>query len=593
MSKILGYEFRTCHHVPATNNNVDTHIIKDITHYEDGTTKSNFRFIENYKRPFWITKKLYRIHKQHREAEKKEKLQEFSATESELPNAIFKAFGKQKFNKVYMRDVRRASFSPYVYGADTQSGVLIRIQYKENCDIVTPYAFGVLDIENNVDTREISLISYVHIVKDRMQIHLSINPNLIDDVPNIKIRILERLRNGLPDVLPEGFTMETSDFFVKVYNDELDLIRGTIAIVHESDIDILTGWNFHFDISTIADRLDLYGVDPKDVFSDPRVPENLRFFKIIKGREEKVMQSGKSMPLPPEERWHVMKAANGFEMIDSMATYKFIRQQEAKIQGGYNLNNVLTKSIGIGKLNLVDLGDVSGYDYHKTMSTLHQIDYSAYSIWDSAGLTCKHLKDRDMDISLPLLSDISPFDYFNSGPSRIYDDFYKTYQDEDKVIAIKRDYGQIEEPESLGRENWTVTLNLWKVDTDYAVDNRNEEYTGSLSELTGMLPDDRNAFRSLGYFIPPHGADIRTFSITTDIDVSSAYPTSTSVLNISNDTVMREVISIGNIDKEEFKIRNMDLITGPTSHMRYCEVMFNKPTLFELEQIAIEEFGLI
>ena len=47
------------------------------------------------------------------------------------------------------------------------------------------------------------------------------------------------------------------------------------------------------------------GVDPKDVFSDPEVPKELRYFKYKQGSNYKITASGKRKSKTPAEMWNI------------------------------------------------------------------------------------------------------------------------------------------------------------------------------------------------------------------------------------------------------------------------------------------------
>ena len=75
MPELVGKEFRFATHVPAIYNvRPDIHVIKEILHYSDGSTKPNLRIIENFKRPIWITQPHHRNHIEKKEFESMDKL---------------------------------------------------------------------------------------------------------------------------------------------------------------------------------------------------------------------------------------------------------------------------------------------------------------------------------------------------------------------------------------------------------------------------------------------------------------------------------------------------------------------------------------
>lgn len=52
--------------------------------------------------------------------------------------------------------------------------------------------------------------------------------------------------------------------------------------------------------------------------------------------------------------------------------------------------------------------------------------------------------------------------------------------------------------------------------------------------------------------------------------------------NVSKDTTARQVLEIMGIEKEEFKLQNINLMFGKVNAIEYCTTMFNFPTPLEI-----------
>ena len=63
---------------------------------------------------------------------------------------------------------------------------------------------------------------------------------------------------------------------------------------------------------------------------------------------------------------------------------------------------------------------------------------------------------------------------------------------------------------------------------------------------------------------------------------ASGYPSNTLAANVSKDTTMRELLSVEGIEKEEFKLNNINLMFGKVNHIDYVSRMMKFPTLREL-----------
>jgi len=579
---VIDREFKhaTYHKISDTE---DVHFIKEIKTHDDGTIEPTLTMRVNYERPFWVTKKPYRNHKQVKECEAIHKLDKFMSTESGLPKAIMKALRHPKFGNVSMRDVKMHPDSIYVYGADVDSITMLNLEYEEYGNKITPFSVGFLDIENNVDTGIISVITFIYRnTKDkRIKCITVINKQEMTDIHDAQSRVVNRFKEVLPNEVPKGFDVNDIDFAVSMHDEEKSLLEHLFSNIHKTNIDLLAGWNFLYDVSNMMKACIRVGIDYNRLFSHPSVPDKYKFLTIQEAASTKVKETGEVVSVPREERWHRFNSASMFKMVDYMAAFKFIRLQEHKLRGGYGFDNVM-KSVGLGgKLKTVDLPPMSKYDWHKLMSRKYQLDYIVYNIWDTLGLLLKDEKDTDLSVKMPLLNEISSLNKFNSNPNRIYDKFYKLYLEEEKILANKL----INKPEleSLGREDWTITVNLWKYDPMFFQDIFEKNYTLD-------MPIDECSIKKLqdtGYSVNKSTSLSRLVMLLMDLDVTSSYPSCCEALNVSADTCVRELIDISNskgaIEKEIMKHENIGLITGVGQDLSYASTMFNLPTLRELD----------
>lgn len=125
----------------------DVHIIKELIHYKDGTTKPNVRVIKGYKRPYWITKPHLRNYNDNREWGRMEEVDKYVAQDKDLINDAgnrLQIYGKNKY-KVFK--------SPYLFGAKTSASVYIKHAYRKRFANIkeTPFNIGYLDTEADLD----------------------------------------------------------------------------------------------------------------------------------------------------------------------------------------------------------------------------------------------------------------------------------------------------------------------------------------------------------------------------------------------------------------------------------------------------------
>ncbi len=124
--KVKARECKFVVHIPTKSSNIpDVHLIKEVIHYEDGTSEPNIRFIKNYQRPFWITKPAFRNHEQKKEWEHQDKLLKKEVTQSNLYFSIARMLGLS-----HTHNPRELLGNQYVYGADIDSTTFIKREYE-------------------------------------------------------------------------------------------------------------------------------------------------------------------------------------------------------------------------------------------------------------------------------------------------------------------------------------------------------------------------------------------------------------------------------------------------------------------------------
>ena len=422
--KVIGRECRFVTHVPSGPKNKDAHLIKEIIHYEDGTKIPNLKFVTNFKRPFFVTKKNFQNHEQKKESESISKLNKYEATQSELANEVAKALGMEGYRKNQMRDV---SDDPFVYGTDISSTTLIKQMYqKQFPDFNTPFTYCVLDIEADTETQKISMISiatkdhiFSCIVKDVFNEN---NPKpkleqMFDKyIPDTSIKYIDKVKTEVPTL------KKTIKRTIELVNSPMEAIEVLFKELHRWKPDWLSIWNMDYDIPVIMKECELSNIDPADIFSDPMLPKSYRRFKYKRGRTKHVTESGKEMPIDPQARWHTVTTPASFYVIDAMCSYNFVRIGAAKIPGGYGLDNILSKELDLFKLKFPDIPThLIPKEWHEYMVKHRPHEYFVYHQWDLISMLELENKNGDLVTTLPVLSGPSDFKDFASGPKKILD----------------------------------------------------------------------------------------------------------------------------------------------------------------------------
>jgi len=76
-----------------------------------------------------------------------------------------------------------------------------------------------------------------------------------------------------------------------------------------------------------------------------------------------------------------------------------------------------------------------------------------------------------------------------------------------------------------------------------------------------------------------------------DIDAVSSYPSDSVALNLSKITTKRELIDVEGVEKETFKMNNINLVMGPINTVRYANEMLNAPQLSDLLSTIKETYN--
>lgn len=423
---ILGYECRFAVFCQNRYSENDLHVIKEIIHTKDGRQIPNIRKIYDYKRPFWVAKPAHRKYTQHREWEDVDNLKKFETKQSRLGTSIARALGQPGFNG----DIRKLYDSPYVYGADILSTALIKHRYlKSFPNLITPYSVACFDTEKDMKlgTEEINMAT----ISFKKKVYTAINKSFFEGYSDI----IPRLRKTMDKYLSEYITKRNIEWEVELVDSDVDIVIKCMNKMHEWKPDFMAIWNMNFDVPLMEESLRKKGIDPADVFSDPSVEKEFRFFRYKQGPNKKVTDSGKVMPLKPAEQWHTLYTPCSSYFIDAMCAYQKIRMQEGS-EPSYALDAILNKELGIRKLNFKEAEHLDKVDWHIFMQSKYPFEYVIYNVFDCISMEELDEKTTDLSFTLPLFSEASDFANFKSQPRRLVDKLHFECLDKGKVIGV-------------------------------------------------------------------------------------------------------------------------------------------------------------
>ena len=578
-TKPIGFECKHAVYVPAQDGSEnDLLVVKERQHFEDGSTKPFLRLMKNYERTFSVTLEGHRNHNDKKEWEDKDKLRQFTCTQVGLVKAICRALGRAPVNT----SLRMLARSPYLYGTDVTTPVLIKGQYQQKWPkAISPNDVAILDTETDMINghEEIIMSSLTQQTDERkVRIYQVLTEEYVarlGDRPYEKIKaafdkyVRPKLDNygarldkktGQMVYLPP---FEVSFEFKTVQNAG-DVSYEMIQKAHVWKPDILAIWNMNFDIPKMIGALEKYGYNPAKVWSDPKIPAEYQFFKYIQGPAQKVTASGKTMALHPAEQWHTVYTPASFYVLDAMCVYLKIRIAKGK-EASYSLDYILDKVLGredpdVRKLKFDEASHVYGGEWHRFMQERYPAEYAVYNMFDCLSMGLLDRKTTDLRQMVSILNGVSEFHRFGSQPRRTCDDLHFFCQQHNRVIASTSDQMEDENDKwVVPLEGWIVTLPSYLVSDDGL-------------KIIEELPD-------ISTYIYGHVADL---------DVEGTYPNGECVANISKETTSRELALIKDVDHQTQRAIGVNLTGGHVNAVEICCNVLKAPTL-DLLLSAFEE----
>jgi hypothetical protein len=565
----VGKECRFATYVrPPEYGMPDLHLVKEQVHLEDGTIVPRLKFVENYERPFWVTKKGYRDYKQPKEWIDKEKVNVFYSSEADLIYKASRALGKPHF-RGGLRDLAK---DPYLFGVDIKSTALIKKDYFDAFpDLKTEFTVGVFDTEIDVinGSNEIDMATYIFDDICFTAVKSSFLKGIANPEEEIAKKTKELLRKHADKL--SGGSKEEQEIKEYLYNyvdsfkvttvlveQEIDVLIECFKVIHSTMPDVLAIWNIKFDIEKIQEACDRSGYPIENLMSDPSVPQSYKSFKFKVGPNQKRTSSGLITPIRPAAQWHTVKCPASFYVLDAMCVFKHTRIGQPE-KRSYSLDFILNEEIKLGKLGLEATDHLGGLNWHEVMQSKYPVEYVVYNRFDCIGMILLENKVKDMKVILPQFSGTSDFEDFKSQPRRKMDALHWYVQSHDKVMGCTSESLVDEKLDGLvlSRRNWIITLTpSYVVESGLNVINENPTQSTSVYGHVG------------------------------DLDVAASYPNGGATFNISKETTVRELSKIEGIDEDTFRKQNMGISAGHVNAVDYCTTMFGFPSLFELENLV-------
>lgn len=568
-SNILGVECKFVVHMPPPQNGMsDYHLVKEKIHYKDGSTKPNLRFVKDFKRDFYVTVPAHRKHKQKKEYEDLSKLKRFSCTQTELGKRVALALD-QAGARPDLRNLARAREDwlgdkgrvggQFLYGSDILSTAVLKQKYMAHApDLVTKFDVAVFDTESDVvnGTEQIIMAT----ISMGPKVYTAVQKSFVSGLTNVQERAHEALTKYLgkmdaKDKDGEPITVSVLEkrgiqWELEIVDREFDVVKKTIDKAHEWKPDFMAIWNMDHDIPLCEAACKRVGVDPRDVFCDPKVPRNYRFFDYKQGKRSAMSASGVYKSLSNYEQWHTLYCPSSFYVIDAMCVYYRQRSQKGKLPS-YGLDSILDLELGMRKLKFKEADGMSRIDWHMFMQSTYPIEYIIYNVFDCVSMEELDEKITDLQLAMPGLCGYSDFAQYKSQPRRVCDKLHFFALERDKVFASTSDE-MTEEIDSnvVDAGGWVITLPAHLV-ADNGIQCIEED------------PNWRSNIRMHVY----------------DLDVSASYPNGLACFDVSKVSTTKELSKIKGVPDIQQRMQGINLSGGVTNAVEVCQNLMQLPSL--------------
>lgn len=556
-NKPIGFECRFATYcAPPQGENVDLHVVKQIAHYPDGRTEAQLHTVKNFRFLYWVTKKAFRNHEQKKEWEDIEKVERFMTTRSNLNQSIARALGQPGMAGM---DYRRIARSPFVYGADILSTAVLKRAYLDKFpDLRTPYTVAVFDTEKDVvrGTNEVimatlSMGKKVFTAVQRSYLEGTSDPmRRAHELFEKYLRKMDGKDKNGDDIVFDLIAKRGIEWEMLIVDREIDIVLECFKRAHEWKPDFVAIWNIDFDIPFIMGACDRAGVNPADVFSDPSVPPEYRYFRYKQGPKKKKMASGKEMPIKPADQWHTVYTPASFYFVDAMCVYRKLRIAKGEIPS-YALDYVLEKEGCIRKLKFAEAEGLTKLDWHIFLQTNYKLEYIIYNVVDCISMEELDEKTTDLRYAMPLACGCSDFETFKSQPRRTADALHYFALKNNKVFGTTSDEMATElDEKTLSPDGWIVTL------------------PAHLVAHNGLkcIEEDPNLRTNIRVHVA-------------DLDVAASYPNGGAVFNTSKQTTYRELCKVEGIPEIQQRMQGINLSSGHVNAVEICCSLFSMPDL--------------
>lgn len=551
----------------------DLTCVKITNIHEDHSRSNSFIAIKNYKQPVWIVKPERRKFEQH-----KDYIEQSAVREYRLPRCMIAQMVKKQIYGAldYKASIRDVSNNQFVFGLDQTPPVHVKYaffkkygEYQEK----EPYSVASFDVEADMEWEDDAtrpMIMAALTMKEKVYFAgvRGFYKEADGRQPSDE-EIIQRLKESEDKYLAKHkIDRNVAIIVYELFDTPGQVAKAMLDMFHFWAPDWITSWNAEYDMKAMERALQNEGYNLDDVYCDPSIPQEFRFYKLDLGRTHKIKEDGSSSPLDPQEKWPTVRCMAQWKWVDYMSFFCIKRQPVDGKQPDTSLEGC-AKAVGVsGKLYTEEGAHLlpGTPQWHRFMQKNYPYLYSSYCICDNWVIEYINDKTNDLTLSLGMLLKYSEFFNYSSQPKVI----------SDTISFVARDNGFV----------WGSTPS--KRDTSFT------EQLPTLKNWIALLDTEKNA--SVGYAIFEGLADVISQGrrMNDDIDVEGAYPHGGLAGNVSNRTTQVETVRIEGADPNKFREIGVNFASSAEANaIGLCNSLFNFPEADKIqeafERVMIEQ----
>lgn len=418
---------------------------------------------------------------------------------------------------------------PYVFGSDFDVRVLYRIDWLRKLDNKSrkPLTKGFLDIEADSFGKEgfadaencpIDLVTIID--KDNMTSYTfalvgrGVDQVFPDKIGNRKPKseevsmVYDRLQQeeelmadipGLKKELHSLFDEHygSLNFNFYFYKDERKLLVHLFQLINQLKLDFIVVWNISFDIPYILRRMEVLGLDPKEIICHPDFPTKQCYFKHDRKNQL------------PKNKSDFFFCTSYTVWYDQMELYAAIRKSKKELRS-LRLTDIAHDEIRDEKLDYSEDGDI------KTLSYKNYRKYIIYNIKDV--LLQMGIENRTSDLDTLYVTsykNATPYEYVYKQTLKLRNVQYIDYLKQGIIPGT-----------NINQYNFKKVDEIEREDED---EDEDSKFEGAL--VGNPLLND---FYGMELYGQPSNS---IFNYSIDMDMSSFYPNTIITMNIEPSTL--------------------------------------------------------